>query len=185
MMFHVPNIKWTGLQAKALGIPLMTETSQEGEVAELEALKDVLAQAKVLGAEGIVAGAVASRYQATRIQRIAEAMGLQVVTPLWGMDPAEEVKGVIAAGFRAIFVAVAAEGLGQDWLGRPLDEAALVDLQKLQRRFGIHISGEGGEYETMVLSGPNMGGRIVVDAAEREARGLAAVYRIQVAHWEP
>lgn len=184
MMFHVPNIKWTGLQAKALGLPLLTRTSEEGEGAELEALRATLEEARGLGAEGIVAGAVASQYQAKRIRRIAEGLDLEVMTPLWGMDPAEEVRGVISAGFRALFVAVAAEGLGMDWLGRSLDDRALEDLQTIHHRFGIHISGEGGEYETMVLAGPNMKGRVVIDFAEKEARGLAGVYRIQMAHWE-
>ncbi len=184
MMFHVPNVRWTELQAKALGIPLAMAASGEGEAAELMALQAALRETKSEGVEGVVAGAVASRYQADRIRRIAHDLGMEVLTPLWGMDPAEEVRSLLRDGFKAIFVAVAAEGLGPEWLGRPLDGPALEDLLRLHSKYRIHISGEGGEYETMVLSGPSMRGRIIIDEGVSEWRGQAGVYLIRRAHWE-
>lgn len=181
MMFHVPNIQWTNLQAEALGIPLAVFASGEGEAAELDALRVALSSLKG-EAEGIVTGAVASRYQAHRIQRIATGLALETVSPLWGLDPAEEIRGLLGEGFKPIFSAVAAEGFGPDWLGRPLDLEALKRLEALHARYGIHISGEGGEYETFVLGGPNMEGTIVIDEAGAEWAGQAGVYRIRRAH---
>src|SRR5665648_419650 len=70
-MFHTPNIDVTTLQAKALGLPLVsmvTEGKKEEELADLEA---AIAEAKEkFQIEGVVTGAVESVYQASRVQRI-------------------------------------------------------------------------------------------------------------------
>jgi diphthine-ammonia ligase len=50
--------------------------------------------------------------------------------------------------------AVMAEGLGPEWLGRSLDERALEDLLELRRTKGVSLSGEGGEYESLVIDSP-------------------------------
>jgi diphthine-ammonia ligase len=36
-------------------------------------------------------------------------------------------------------------------------------LEKVSRKYGIHLTGEGGEYETFVIDAPNFEKRVNVD----------------------
>lgn len=179
MMFHVPNIRWTRLGSEAMGIPLVTAQAGEGEAAELEALARALGG---LNVDGVVTGAIASDYQWSRINGVCHDLGLRTFSPLWRKDQAMLVTDMLAAGYRAIFVSASAEGLDESWLGRPLDAAALRELVLLHERRGLNISGEGGEYETMVLDGPNFSRAIEVVEATRRWRGSSGVYSITKAH---
>ncbi len=174
-MYHVPNIRWTELQAKALGIEQLTDEAGEGEERELEALRRILARTEV---EGVVVGAIASDYQYTRVNRVCESLRLWVHAPLWRKDPRRLLMEYVAAGFHIIVVGVSAEGMGKDWLGRPLDWDACEDILRLGDRYGVHPVGEGGEFETMVLDGPDFSSRLEVLKAEPLWEGSSGSLRI-------
>ena len=152
-MFHKPCIEFTKLQAESLGIKqIMCATKGEKEK-ELEDLVKVLSGiAEEI--DGVVSGALASNYQKSRIDRICEELGLESIAPLWQADQLERLKEEVKEGFEIIITAVAAEGFDESWLGRVLGEDAISDLENMHKRFGIHIGGEGGEYETFVLNCP-------------------------------
>lgn len=94
-------------------------------------------------------------------------MGLKVFSPLWRKDPEALMRDLISSGVRAVVVAVMAEGLGPDWLGRSLDASALDGLLELQRKVGVSPSGEGGEYESLVVDSPIHTRRLELVEAER------------------
>ena len=150
-MFHFPNIHLTGLLAEAVGIPLVRAETSGGPEEELRDLRALLA---TLDVEGVVHGAVASRYQKSRIDAVCRELSLEPIAPLWGEDPERLLREMIDLGFHAVIVGVYAYGLDRGWLGRRIDLAALRDLAELNRRHGISIVGEGGEYETLVLDAP-------------------------------
>jgi diphthamide synthase (EF-2-diphthine--ammonia ligase) len=58
---------------------------------------------------------------------------------------------------------VSTEGMGEEWLGHTLSKDSLTKLQELSQRYRFNVDGEGGEYETLVLNGPHMNGKLVVD----------------------
>ncbi|MCD6542496.1 MAG: hypothetical protein J7K38_04135, partial [Thermoplasmata archaeon] len=60
----------------------------------------------------------------------------------------------IAAGFEIMVDHVSAEGLGKEWLGKIIDEKNVDEFIEICRRYGINPSGEGGEFETIVLDSP-------------------------------
>ncbi len=181
MMYQVPNVEWAGLSAEALGIPHRTVRSGEGEEAELRALRRGLEGAD---AKGVVVGAVASDYQFVRVHQVCEALGLWVYTPLWRKDPRALLREYADAGFFILIVAVSAEGLGPTWLGRTLDEDAINELYELQENYGVHPTGEGGEFETWVLDGPNFGARIGIREAEKRWQGTSGTYVVRKAALE-
>lgn len=53
-------------------------------------------------------------------------------------------------------------GLKVEDVGKGLDELAREGgrLEKLERDWGCHFAGEGGEYETIVLDGPMFHDRV-------------------------
>lgn len=162
-MFHVPNLHVVPLQAQAWGkthVRVASSGEAERELAPLEAAL------RELPIDGVVTGAVASEYQKTRIDRIGERLGIRTFAPLWHKRGEDVVRTLLAGGFDVRFSAVAAQGLDASWLGRRLDERSLAELLALRARYGVHVAGEGGEYESLVLDAPAWSARIEVAAAQ-------------------
>jgi len=157
-MYHVPAIQVSQIVAQALGIPQINFNVTEED--EINPLRDTLSK---LNVEGVVCGAVASNYQRKRIIMVCEDLGLECLLPLWHKDPVKTLVQMVEEGFQILIVGVAAMGLDEHWLGKILDVDTLDEFLKVCEKNRIHPMGEGGEYETLVLSGPNMQGRIKVD----------------------
>ncbi|RLG58085.1 MAG: TIGR00289 family protein [Hadesarchaea archaeon] len=169
-MYHRPNVKLIDLLSKCIGFPFIKVETSGIREEELNDLKRVLEKLEV---DGVVSGAIASVYQKSRIDRICNELGLKSITPLWGRNPLELLREFLAAGFEAIVTKVSAEGLDENWLGRKLDSQAMRDLLELNRRYGVHISGEGGEYESLVLNGPIFKKRIELLEVKRLWHGTS------------
>jgi diphthine-ammonia ligase len=152
-VFHTPNVSWTRLQADAMGLPHTVVDS--GGYDELGALRESLSGMKSReGISGIVTGAVASDYQKTRFDNMCETIGLKTYAPLWHKSPGILLEDLKKSGFRIILTAVAAKGLDDTWLGKELTAQEWSRLENLSRIHGIHLTGEGGEYESFVLDAP-------------------------------
>jgi len=168
-MYHVPATELAGLAADSIGIDLLdvhpgdlgaseaTDSGEQGdaELAPLERAVEGLAE-KWGGVGGVTAGAVASEYQTERIAGMCERLGAELFAPLYGEDPRDLAEAMLKAGFEIRIVQVAAAGLDESWLGRRLDSEALADLERLNDRYGVHLLGEGGEFETLVTDAPHM-----------------------------
>lgn len=164
-MFHVPNIHLTDLISDAVGIPIIEVKTAGVKEEELEDLKDGFIQLKELGIEVIYTGALFSTYQKSRIERLAEEIGIEAYSPYWHKDPKEYMELVISKGFKVIISGVFAEGLDEKWLGRLIDEEALRELEKISEKTYLHLAFEGGEAETLVIDGPIFNKKIeIVDA---------------------
>jgi len=162
-MFHSPNPEFLKIYSETSKIPLLKrETSGEKE-RELEDLKLTL---QALSVDGVVSGAVASNYQKGRIDRICEDLGFESVTPLWKKDPDGLLNEILEEGFKTIITSVSAEGLTREWLGREIDQNCIKDLKRLNEEKGVHVTGEGGEYETLVLDAPFFEKRIEIEKSE-------------------
>jgi ABC transporter with metal-binding/Fe-S-binding domain ATP-binding protein len=182
-MFHTTNIDFIkSLHSKALGIPVIFKKTKGIKEEELRDLKAALQLAiKKYKIEGVVSGAVASEYQRYRVETVCADLGLRSLAPLWHLDPNIYLSEFLREGFEAIFSSVSTEGMGQTWLGRQLDVLAMDDLKKLHAKFGIHIGGEGGEFETFVVNGPIFKKRIEIQDAEKFWREDHGTYLIKKA----
>lgn len=153
-MFHTPVDKVDEI-AKKIKLPLIkirTEGVKERELEELKsAIKEAIDKYKI---NGIVTGAVASTYQASRIQKICDELNLYCFNPLWQKDQEELLRDLLKDGFKFKIVKVAADGLDKKWVGRIIDEENLKELIGLSKKYRFSVSGEGGEIETEVVDGP-------------------------------
>jgi len=163
-MFHFPNIHLTDLFAKAVEIPLVKAETVGIKETELKDLKNMLA---TLDIEGVVSGAVSSRYQKERIDKVCQELNLKSIAPLWQEDSMQLLKEIINLDFEVIIVGVYAYGFDQSWLGKKIDSRALKDLVELNDKYQISLVGEGGEYETLVLDAPFFKKKIQVLQTER------------------
>jgi diphthine-ammonia ligase len=177
-MFHSINIHLTRLLAQALGKPIIEIPTHGEKEKELDDLKIALAQIPV---DGVVTGAIASKYQLNRINAICSILNIRHITPLWGIDPRKVLKDEIESGMDTIFSAVAARGFDKSWLGRRIDKEAMVELEKLSLRFGINVCGEGGEYESLVLAAPWFKGKLKILRAETIWDGTSGFYLVKEA----
>jgi diphthine-ammonia ligase len=168
-MFHVPAFEHIEKQAEALGIPLIlveTKGVKEEELKDLQrAIEDAKEKYKI---EGIITGAVASTYQASRIQNICDELNLKVFNPLWQINQMKLLKDLIKDKFEVIITGIAAYPLDESWLGRKLDENMLKEMEKLENEFKINVAGEGGEFETLVVDSPIHKKRIELVETEKE-----------------
>ncbi|MFQ6136210.1 MAG: diphthine--ammonia ligase [Candidatus Hydrothermarchaeales archaeon] len=176
-MFHYPNVHLTKYQAKAMGIQLLTKTTKGEKEKELEDLKKIIGSVKD-EIEGVVTGALFSEYQKQRVDIICERLNLKSFAPIWHKDPEMLLREMVDAGFEIIVTAVAAYGLDESWLGRGIDEECIQELKELNEKYKIHIGGEGGEFETLVLDMPMFKRRLEILKAEREWNKDSGVYRI-------
>ena len=169
-MYHVPATELATLAAESIGTELVdvrpddfgaddvpdSGTQGDEELQPLEAALSELATDLDGGIAGLTAGAVESEYQTSRIEAMARRLDADLFAPLWQEDPEALAEAMLDAGFEITIIQVAAAGLDESWLGRTLDADALAELQTLNEEYGVHILGEGGEFETLVTDGPHM-----------------------------
>jgi len=174
-MYHVPATRLASLAAESIGIELVEvepddfgaddvpDSGVQGDE-ELEPLEAALGEIDAdIGVAGVTAGAVESEYQTSRIEAMAERLEANLFAPLWQENPRDLADAMLDAGFEIRIIRVAAYGLDESWLGRTLDADALDELEDLNDEYGVHILGEGGEFETLVTDGPHMDQRIELE----------------------
>ncbi|MGD0451542.1 MAG: diphthine--ammonia ligase [Candidatus Bathyarchaeia archaeon] len=185
-MFHTPNIDLTSLQAQALGLPKITKITQGEKEKELLDLENAIAQAaKKYQIEGVATGAIESVYQAERVQRICNRLGLWCFNPLWKHDQKALLEELLEKKFKVIISGIFAYPLDEKWLGKQIDAKMIDRLVELQQKYGISPSGEGGEIETTVLDTPLFQKKIEILDYRIEAKGNSGVLEIKQAKLVP
>ncbi len=180
-MFHYPNIHLIDLFAEAFEIPLVkAETSGMKEL-EVEDLKHLIEK---LDVEGVVSGAISSTYQKTRIEQICKQLKLKCITPLWQENPQNILREILDLKFEVIITGVYAYGFSAEWLGRKIDEETVNALKELNRRYGVSLVGEGGEYETLVLDAPFFRKKITIVEAEKKWENQRGYFFVKKAKLE-
>jgi len=154
-MFHIPSIKRVKEQAIVMKVPLIVVKTKGKEEEELKDLEKAIKKAvKNYRIEGVVTGAVESVYQASRVQKICNKLKIECFNPLWQKNQFELLEDLIKNKFEVIIIGVFAEGLDKKWLGRKIDRKFIKEIKKLNEKYGISVSGEGGEFESFVLNCP-------------------------------
>ena len=142
-MFHFPNVDMAGSVADLLGLDYVYVPEDE--------FRDRILQFVDEGARALISGAIASEFQKTRLERIATEASIISYSPLWRIDQHRVIREILDAGIRAMIVSVSADGFTDQDLGMEIDESYAKHLAFLEKRYGINITGEGGEYETFVF----------------------------------
>jgi len=152
-MFHTPYTLLLKEQAKMLGIKLITLKSKAEKEKELLDLEKLLK--KVVGkVDAIVVGGIASNYQGDRIKKICDKLKLKFYAPLWGYSSEKIWEELLSSKFKVILTKIACEGIGQDFLGKIIDQGSYEKLLGLCKKYKFRIDFEGGEAETAVLGMP-------------------------------
>ena len=164
MMFQVPGTEIVQYQAKLANIPCFSVNTQGHEEDEILDLEHALTK---LNIEALVCGALRSDYQKSRIERMCERLGIISYTPLWHQSALSHISGLVENGFGVMITSVACDGLDESWLGKILDSESLSSLIDLSNKYRFNVDGEGGEYETLVVSGPHFNGSINITGSPK------------------
>ncbi len=175
-MFHTTNIGLTFLQSQLMNIRLVSKNSEGKKEEEVKDLKVLL---KELDIEGVICGAIESEYQKKRVEEVCKDLRLELIAPLWKEDPKKLLEDMLKNDFKIMVIAVAAEGLNKNWLGKILNEDKIDELVTLNKNLGIHLAGEGGEFETLVLDCPLFSRKLEVTDAEVRWDGNSGSYIIK------
>ena len=178
-MFHVPNIHITDLIAEAVDIPIMSVETEGIKEEELQDLKRAFENLKSLGVECIYTGALYSVYQKSRIEKLGQEVGLEIISPYWHIDELEYMREIVSLGFKIIISGVAAWGLDESWLGRVIDDETIDELVELHKKYYIDLAFEGGEAETLAIDGPIFKKKIKILKDKKEWQVDSGVYIIE------
>ncbi|XP_075700979.1 diphthine--ammonia ligase [Rhinoderma darwinii] len=200
-MYQTVGYQALGLYAEAMALPLYRATlsgsslntgrgytPQEGD--EVEDLYRLLKKVKEKeGVDSVSVGAILSDYQRVRVENVCQRLGLQPLAFLWRRKQEDLLNEMISSGLQAILIKVAAFGLDPDkHLGKSLEEVR-CHLIQLSAQYGVHVCGEGGEYETLTLDCPLFKKKIIVDSSEvvmhsKDAFAPVAYLRVSKLHLE-
>ncbi|MGC9515465.1 diphthine--ammonia ligase, partial [Methanocrinis sp.] len=154
-------------QAEAMEIPLIRRGFESYE----EEFKRVVRYLNGRGERGEwIDSAIFGHIQTHNrlVERICQDLEIELLMPIWRMDSEEIIEEVVAAGFEVVLVAVRADLLGEEWLGRKIDEKFVADLRALDS--SIDPCGENGEFHTLVLDCPLFKKRLKIARSEATLR---------------
>ena len=170
-LFHFATVEHTPLQAKALGIRHyllgcdVADPKEEAAIVEKFVAQKQRSSAEKVGA--VVLGGTG--LQATQIRSIQEALrpyAIEVFAAHSGFEHLDVLREMIGRGYEMMITQVASEGL-PSWLGRKITKDNIAQLEKDSVRYGFHVGGEGGYYDSFVLDAPTFKRRIVVEDSEK------------------
>jgi uncharacterized protein (TIGR00290 family) len=151
-MSHGLDHRLIGLQAKAVGLPMLQQKVTWGTYED--GFKTALNELKLKGITGLITGDIYLQEHKDWIDRVCGESRVRALLPLWGMDSAGLLTDFIETGFKAIVVSVKAEIFGKEWLGRQVDSKLAAELKALTTKSKIDVCGEAGEFHTFVYDGP-------------------------------
>lgn len=181
MLFHYPNSRIVKSAADAMQIPFVGVDSRMGSSKEEECQVLVQAIKKAKSAyeiEGIVHGTISSRFQNDMFRKVCSQYGLANITPLWNIRPYEYLQTLIDNEFRIKIVSVSAMGLDFSWLGTDLTHELIDKLFVLSKRYGINLSFEGGEAETLTIDCPIFKKKLSIKSSRIQWDGQRGIFEI-------
>ena len=172
--FHATRRELIQAQADAIGIELrqygVAWNSYE------PAFRGVLDGLRAEGFRGVVFGDIHLADVRAWYEDRVRAAGLEHVEPIWGEAPATLVAEFVASGSRAVITCCELPKLGEEWLGRVIDERFVASIGAT----GIDPAGENGEYHSFVFAGPLFKAPLRWRAGGRRAEGDFAQLDIEL-----
>lgn len=161
---HGLDAELISMQSHLAGVPLITRNANR--VTYEAQFKDALREARRLGVEGGIFGDIDLQPHRDWLERACAEVGIEPLFPLWKRERMDLMNEFLDAGFEAVVVSTLGRVLGQDWLGRNINEQFIKDILALQQAIEVDLCGEAGEYHTFVTGGPLFSQRIKITLAQ-------------------
>ncbi len=145
---HGLNLNTLQKLAHSLEIPLITRSTtwDDYEKNYIAVLQELKKQEVYFG----VFGDIDIEENRKWVEYVCSIVKINPLLPLWKKSRKKLLHELFDLGFKATIIVVKADKLNKKFLGKILNNEIIVKLEKL----GIDISGETGEYHTIVTNGP-------------------------------
>lgn len=181
-LFHAVYPDIALLQSEAMGFKekvYVIEVSGEKDQEVIEFEKALKLLKNSIKFEGLVCGAIASKYQLSRFKKIAENLNLHLYAPLWGIDQVEYMRKLVKEKFVFIITKISTMGLTKEFLGVPVDKHIVEKIITLAQKYGFNPSFEGGEAETLVIDAPHYSRSICVEGLRKSLSEFEYILEIR------
>ena len=150
-------------QADLIDIPLLQKAMPKKGYKD--AFKVLIEELKAReGIEGIVFGDIYLQEHRDWIDKVCEELRVEPILPIWTHDTEKLIRDIIDSGFKSIVVSTRKDILGEEWLGREIDDKFIKDLSAIGN---VDLCGEKGEFHTFTYDGPIFKRKIEFDIGEK------------------
>jgi uncharacterized protein (TIGR00290 family) len=136
-------------QTEAMGLPVLQPSTTWDNYEEK--FKAAVYTLKKKGVNTGIFGDIDIEAHRQWVESVCRELDITPILPLWLGNREQLMREFIEIGFKAVVTAVNGSYMGQEWLGRVIDDTFLADLKNKKT---IDLCGENGEYHTLVLDGP-------------------------------
>ena len=152
-LFHYATVEHTKELANILGLKHiliscdLADPIKEADLVKNVVLKEEKIDALILGGIGL---------QLTQIGSLQKALlpsGMEVFAAHAGQDHDQIIKDMIDRGYEIIITQIASDGL-KNWIGKSLNKENFNSFVRDSVKYGFHVGGEGGYYDSLVVDGP-------------------------------
>lgn len=155
-------------QSKAIGIPLLKVWIHEASYEEYERqMEEVLLKAKEEGIETVIFGDIfledLRKYREDNMAKI----GMKAEFPLWKESTPTLMNEFLDQGFKTITCCTNDAYLGEDWVGRIINQEFISELPT-----NVDPCGENGEFHTFCYEGPIFKDPIKLEIGEKVFKPL-------------
>jgi len=181
-LFHSVYPELAILQANAMGFHdkvHLVEVSGEKDVELNEFESHIIALRKHINFDGILCGAISSRYQLSRFELIAKKIGVELYAPLWGVDQEQYMRLLVKEGFIFIITKISTMGLSREFIARPITLEHVENMIKLSQKYRFNPAFEGGEAETLVLDAPHFNYRLCLEGTVKSLSEFEHFFEIR------
>ncbi len=165
-LFHYATVEHTKELAKAMDIPhiyakcSVANPKEEAEIVrkiveKQQKIKSMTVDAVVLGGTGL------QETQLRSIQNALMPMHIEVFASHAGEEHDIVMEEMLNRGYEIMITQIASDGLNR-WIGQKLTKENFRQFRIDSMKYGFHVGGEGGYYDTLVIDAPIFSKRIDV-----------------------
>ncbi len=153
-LFHFATVEHTPILAAQIGLRhiltscAIANPDQEAAIVRAIVEREPHVDAVVLGGVGL------QETQLRSIQQALMPLHIEVFAAHAGNDHDKVMLEMLDKGYTFMITQVASDGLGKQDLGHVLTKDNIKEFFAKSARFGFHVGGEGGYYDTLTLDGP-------------------------------
>ena len=165
-LFHYAAVEHTPKIAEMLNIPhKLISCNVADPQAEADLVKNtVLSMPKV---DAVVFGGTGLQLtQIGSVQKALQPHKIEVFAAHAGLEHEDVMRQMLKDGFRFKIVQIASDGLTEKDLGKTLAPEVMDEFVQRSIKFGFHVGGEGGYYDTLCVDCPMFSKKVELTEAK-------------------